>query len=170
METRTIAITLMMLVAGLAIGCSGAPEAPSQPSQNSSTVSDNKTGITPTNAPTKPNATGAETTTKDVGKDVNSFEQRVHPRQQDNEESCPGCNLVTADLSEANLAGANLTGTVLMSANLTEADLTGAEMKSVYLVDASLFGADLTRADLSGANVGKVIGADFTGAINVPAK
>ena len=43
------------------------------------------------------------------------------------------------------------------------------------LSDASLNGADLvwanlSGADLLGANLDNVIGADFTGALNVPAK
>ena len=51
-------------------------------------------------------------------------------------------------------------------ANLKDADLSGAD-----LVWANLSGADLSGADLLGANLDNVvIGADFTGARNVPAK
>jgi uncharacterized protein YjbI with pentapeptide repeats len=68
-------------------------------------------------------------------------------------------NLTDADLrglslEDANLSGANLSRTMLYWAHLERADLTG----------AILYGADLTDANLDG-----VIGADFTGALNVPA-
>jgi uncharacterized protein YjbI with pentapeptide repeats len=43
---------------------------------------------------------------------------------------------------------------------MTWADLSGAD----------LTGANLYEADLEGANLDGVIGADFTGALNVPAK
>ena len=56
---------------------------------------------------------------------------------------CPGCDLIGVQLESANLSGADLAG-----AKLTMADLSG---------------ADLTKANLDG-----VIGADFTGALNVP--
>ena len=44
-------------------------------------------------------------------------------------------------------------------------DLTGANLTSANLTGANLYGANLTGAVLDG-----VIGADFTGAINVPKK
>ena len=59
------------------------------------------------------------------------------------DKDCPGC-----DFSHANLSGANLTGALLASANLSR--------------------ANLTQADLNGAILDGVIGADFTGALNVP--
>ena len=68
---------------------------------------------------------------------------------------CLGC-----DLSGTNLAGANLTGALMQSASLAGANLHF----------ANLDGADLTRANLSGADLDGVIGADFTGALNVPKK
>ena len=61
--------------------------------------------------------------------------------------------LIDRDLVEADLTEANLTGADLTEANLTEADLTGANLTKVNLKDAILTG---------------VIGADFTGALNVP--
>ena len=76
-----------------------------------------------------------------------------------------GADLLQADLSGANLTGANLTGANLTGANLTETDLTGANLDGANLTNADLF-----RADLSGAKLYDVIGADFTGALNVPAK
>jgi len=60
----------------------------------------------------------------------------------------------------ANLKDADLSGADLSNANLIWADLSG----------ANLSGADLSGADLLGANLDNVIGADFTGARNVPAK
>ena len=60
-------------------------------------------------------------------------------------------------------------------ANLKDADLSGADLAGAYLFRAKLPGADLTGANLSGAdllgaNLDNVIGADFTGAINIPLK
>ena len=74
-----------------------------------------------------------------------------------------------------NFSGADLTGANLARANLTAADLTGTDLSSANLVwanlsGANLSGADLSGADLLGANLDNVIGADFTGALNVPAK
>ena len=48
--------------------------------------------------------------------------------------------------------------------------LNGADLSSATLIWTNLSGADLSGADLLGANLDNVIGADFTGAINVPAK
>jgi uncharacterized protein YjbI with pentapeptide repeats len=88
--------------------------------------------------------------------------------------------LGSADLSGASLFGADLTGVNLAEADLREADLRGAKlmaakMSGANLTDANLAGANLTEADLSGANLSGaildgVIDADFTGAVNVPAK
>ena len=63
--------------------------------------------------------------------------------EQDNPKSCAGCDLANADLTGANLAWADLS-----LANLD---------------DAWLIGANLDKANLT-----DVIGADFTGAVNVP--
>ena len=63
---------------------------------------------------------------------------------------------IRADLSEADLRGANLIEADLRGADLSEADLRGA-----YLSGANLRGADLRRADLSGANLSE---ADLRGA------
>ena len=62
-------------------------------------------------------------------------------------------------------AGANL-----KDADLSGADLSGADLVWANLSGANLSGADLSGADLLGANLDNVIGADFTGALNVPAK
>ena len=60
--------------------------------------------------------------------------------EQGSPKSCPECDLGNADLTRANLSRANLTG------------------------------ADLRGANLTGAILDHVIGADFTGAINVNPK
>ena len=65
-------------------------------------------------------------------------------------QSCPGCNFSNADLSGA--------------------DLSGADLIRAYLWEADLSGANLNKARLEGAKLDNVIGADFTGAIDVPAK
>jgi hypothetical protein len=61
-----------------------------------------------------------------------------------------GANLSWADLSGADLSGANLSGAHLSGANLSGANLFGA-----HLSRANLSGANLSRADLSGANLSR---------------
>jgi hypothetical protein len=68
-----------------------------------------------------------------------------------------GCNLHGLDLSNAILAGADLSsGTDLSNANLNEANLSGANLSF-----ANLSGTNLNQADLTGANL---TGAITTGA------
>ena len=67
---------------------------------------------------------------------------------------------VECDLSGANLTGANLAGVDLSVNDLTGANLTG----------ANLAGVDLSGNDLTGADLTLVVGADFSGALNVPDK
>ena len=55
--------------------------------------------------------------------------------------------------ARANLTGANLTGADLYGANLTVANLTGADLYGANLTRANLTGADLTRANLTVANL-----------------
>ena len=76
------------------------------------------------------------------GQSIGEDVERFHP---DVESNCPQCDLKGIDLKGAYLGWANLGW-----ANLTEADLTNANLK---------------WAILDGA-----IGADFTGALNVPKK
>ena len=71
------------------------------------------------------------------------------------EKDCEGC-----DLSGANMRGADLWSANVSDANLSDAVLTG----------AGLSGTNLMGANLLGANLEGVIGADFTGALNVPPK
>ena len=75
----------------------------------------------------------------------------------------------------ARLADANLTGTDLESALLKDANLVGANLSGAKLFSADLSGADLSGASLIGADffdaaLEGVIGADFTGALNVATK
>jgi len=66
-----------------------------------------------------------------------------------------------ADLTNANLTGADLTDAYLYGANLTNADLTDAWLSFANLAGAHLYNADLTGADLYGANL---TNADLTDA------
>jgi uncharacterized protein YjbI with pentapeptide repeats len=75
-------------------------------------------------------------------------------------------DLSEADLASANLRKAELTRAYLREANLRGADLTQgclrrANLRGANLVEADLHGADLSWADLTGA---KVIGANLRGA------
>jgi uncharacterized protein YjbI with pentapeptide repeats len=69
------------------------------------------------------------------------------------------------DLSEAALAGTNLTGADLERANLAGADLTGANLAGADLEKANLGIANLSEANLSGADLEKanLTGANLTG-------
>jgi len=78
-----------------------------------------------------------------------------------------GANLVMANLAGANLAGANLgkaglSGADLREADLSKAELWGADLRGAKLGDANLSAVDFTGANLRGAHLG---GADLTGAI-----
>ncbi len=84
--------------------------------------------------------------------------------------SCPACDLSGANLRSADLTGAYLTGANLTGVNLTGADLTGAMLYGAVLYRADLTGANLTGVNLFAADLDGVIGADFTGALNVPKK
>ena len=82
-----------------------------------------------------------------------------------------GAELSKADLVGAQLGGADLTGAWLVQANLIgtwlgRADLTGAQLSGADLTDAGLYEANLTGAQLSGANLtdAGLGGASLTGA------
>ena len=68
-----------------------------------------------------------------------------------------GAQLPGAQLSSASLTGANLSGANLSSAFLNKANLSGANLSNAYLVDANLSNADLSRANLSDANLSSAI-------------
>ena len=75
-------------------------------------------------------------------------------------------NLRGADLSDANLRVADLRGANLSGANLRVADLRGANLSGANLSVADLRGANLSYANLSGANlsVADLSGANLSGA------
>ena len=64
-----------------------------------------------------------------------------------------GADLCGANLRVANLRGADLCGANLRVANLSEADLCGANLRVADLRDANLRGANLRVANLRGADL-----------------
>jgi len=66
-----------------------------------------------------------------------------------------------ADLSDANLSGANLSEADLRWANLSEANLSEADLRGADLSEADLYAADFSRANLRGADLSE---ADLRGA------
>ena len=64
-------------------------------------------------------------------------------------------NLSRANLYRADLSGADLSGANLSGANLYRADLSGADLSDANLSRANLYRADLSGADLSGANLSR---------------
>jgi len=77
-----------------------------------------------------------------------------------------GADLYGANLSRANLYGANLSRADLSGANLSRADLSGANLYGAILSGAILYGANLSGANLYGANLSRadLSGADLSGA------
>jgi len=66
-------------------------------------------------------------------------------------------NCKNADLSQAYLGGANLTGVTLTGANLSQAYLGRANLTGVTLTGVTLFDAYLGGANLTGANLDSAI-------------
>lgn len=79
--------------------------------------------------------------------------------------------ILPADLTGANLAGANLNRAKFSGANLAGANLNRAKLSGANLTNANLFGADFTNANLFGAdlNSAQLVGADLTDAYLVGA-
>ena len=73
-----------------------------------------------------------------------------------------GANLFGADLSCANLRGANLSGADLSCANLFGANLSDADLRNADLRCANLRNADLCRADLFGASIDQMMWDIYT--------
>lgn len=76
--------------------------------------------------------------------------------------SCQRARLAGANLTNVNLAGADLSRAVLQDANLLFADLSGANLSNATLARTNMRGVDLTGANLFGANL---LDADLQGAI-----
>jgi hypothetical protein len=96
---------------------------------------------------------------------------KSHGRWLRNEEGGERANLRDADLSDAYLSGANLRDAYLSGANLRGADLRDANLRDANLSDAYLSGADLSGANLRDANLSdanlsdaNLSGADLRGA------
>jgi uncharacterized protein YjbI with pentapeptide repeats len=75
-------------------------------------------------------------------------------------------NLAGANLAKADFSGAKLAGTNLSGANLARAKFFRAELSQADLSRATLFKANFSQADLAGANLN---GADLTGAFLIRA-
>ena len=107
---------------------------------------------------------------------INGKEIEIKPTADLSGANLSGANLYEADLSRANLSGANLSGANLSSANLFRADLYGANLIGADLYRANLYGvnligadfsrANLSRANLSGTNLSRanLSGANLSGA------
>lgn len=80
--------------------------------------------------------------------------------------SLRSCNFMSANLRNAYLEGADLTGAWFMGSNLSNARLVGADLTKALLGHAVLTNADLRGADLSSADLSKavLIDADLRGA------
>ena len=77
-----------------------------------------------------------------------------------------GANLSDANLRGADLSCANLSCANLRGANLSDANLRGADLSCADLRNANLFGADLRNANLFGADLSdaNLFGADLRNA------
>jgi hypothetical protein len=70
-----------------------------------------------------------------------------------NERIKPYANLIGADLRDANLSAADLSGAYLIEADLSRANLSRANLSGAYLIEADLRGANLRGANLRGADL-----------------
>ena len=73
-----------------------------------------------------------------------------------------GANLSNADLFGADLRGANLSNANLRNANLRDADLRCANLRNANLFGANLRGANLSNADLCGASIDQMMWNIYT--------
>ena len=86
---------------------------------------------------------------------------RLHELWLNDDENGVRANLSMANLSGADLSRADLSGANLSGANLSRANLSGADLSVANLSRANMSVADLYGANLSGANM---YGADLSGA------
>ena len=98
-----------------------------------------------------------------INKDCKNWEKM---RADLSEADLRGANLCDADLSGADLRDADLSGTDLLRADLYDANLRGANLSEADLLGANLRGADLLGANLRGANLSEadLLGANLRGA------
>ncbi len=87
----------------------------------------------------------------------------LHKKWLNNEDGGKRANLSCADLSGANLNSANLRGADLSGANLRSANLSSADLNSAYLSSANLSSANLRNAYLNSANLSGADLWDVTG-------
>jgi len=69
-----------------------------------------------------------------------------------------GARMHNVNLSSANLSRADLTGANIEESNLTNADLTGTDLQEAWLSNTNMTGAILNGARLEGANLENCIG------------
>ena len=92
-----------------------------------------------------------------------AVEMAVKARANLSDANLWGANLSDANLSDAYLSRANLSDANLSDAYLSRANLSGAYLSGANLSDANLWGANLSGANLSGANLSR---ANLSGAKN----
>ncbi|MFG1804620.1 pentapeptide repeat-containing protein [Micromonospora carbonacea] len=102
----------------------------------------------------KPTSQAGETTSPpvDIQAAITVLGRRDTTRDQDPLDLARA-NLTGADLTGANLARANLTGAILDGANLARANLAGADLTGANLLGANLLGANLDGATLFVTNL-----------------
>jgi len=106
---------------------------------------------------------------------VSSSDPDEYDRADLSEADLHGANLFRVDLSGANLYKANLSGADLREAKLCEANLYRADLHGAKLYETDLFGADLYGADLHETNLYRtnlhgvnIFVANLRGAKNTP--
>jgi uncharacterized protein YjbI with pentapeptide repeats len=114
----------------------------------------------PTAAPTPAPTNSVGPIPTELGIDIDKFLDQPNPK------SCGQCDLRSADLR-----GENLDLPFPESCKFRRScDLRKAHLFEANLSRADMYEANLSGANLSGANLDDVVGADFYGALNVPAK
>lgn len=121
---------------------------------------------------------GSEITNKDLSRILKEHERTVEENlkkgrriEEIGSSLSIGTGLQKADLTNAEMSGANLMWASLDGANLSGADLRGADLSGTHLKEANLSGADMRKANLSKADLrhadlerANLFGADLNGA------